>query len=311
MGSGETAPTMAKVHRELISRMGPSPVPAAMLDTPFGFQENADDITAKAVDYFRESVQRAHGRGVLPVRRRGRRRPCRLRADAGPAAGGRLRVRRARQPLLRPGAMGRQPGAGGAGREAAHRRRHHLRQRRRLHPGHVRPAGVRGLQGGPPAALAGRPRPGGRGGPAGGDRAALQQRRGRQPRHPVLLHGRAAPVRPRGPAARRRLHPGGGRAHRLHPRPGRGDGHRRRDRGGHRPAVGGDVDAGGGGHRADRRDRVDAGRGAASRRPRRAPGPDGRREIGGSEPPIRCSKASPGASGTSTPPSPPATAGPR
>ena len=61
MGSGETAPTMTKVHRELISRMGPSPVPAAMLDTPFGFQENADDITAKAVEYFRESVQRPIG----------------------------------------------------------------------------------------------------------------------------------------------------------------------------------------------------------------------------------------------------------
>jgi cyanophycinase-like exopeptidase len=61
MGSGETAPTMSKVHRDLISRMGPSPVPAAMLDTPFGFQENADDITAKAVAYFRESVQRDIG----------------------------------------------------------------------------------------------------------------------------------------------------------------------------------------------------------------------------------------------------------
>ena len=58
MGSGETSPTMSKVHRDLISRMGPPPVPAAMLDTPFGFQENADDITAKAVAYFRESVQR-------------------------------------------------------------------------------------------------------------------------------------------------------------------------------------------------------------------------------------------------------------
>jgi cyanophycinase-like exopeptidase len=61
MGSGETSPTMSKVHRDLISRMGPPPVPAAMLDTPFGFQENADDITAKAVAYFRESVQRDMG----------------------------------------------------------------------------------------------------------------------------------------------------------------------------------------------------------------------------------------------------------
>lgn len=61
MGSGETAPTMSKVHRDLITRMGPPPVPAAMLDTPFGFQENADDITARAVEYFRESVQREMG----------------------------------------------------------------------------------------------------------------------------------------------------------------------------------------------------------------------------------------------------------
>jgi cyanophycinase-like exopeptidase len=58
MGSGETSPTMSKVHRDLFDRLGPSPVPAVMLDTPFGFQENADDISAKAISYFRESVQR-------------------------------------------------------------------------------------------------------------------------------------------------------------------------------------------------------------------------------------------------------------
>jgi cyanophycinase-like exopeptidase len=57
MGSGETSPTMSKVHRDLLARLGPGPVPAVMLDTPFGFQENADDISAKAVAYFRESVQ--------------------------------------------------------------------------------------------------------------------------------------------------------------------------------------------------------------------------------------------------------------
>jgi len=58
MGSGETSPTMSKVHRDLFDRLGPPPVPAVMLDTPFGFQENADDISAKALSYFRESVQR-------------------------------------------------------------------------------------------------------------------------------------------------------------------------------------------------------------------------------------------------------------
>ncbi len=58
MGSGETSPTMSKVHRDLFSRLGPPPVPAVLLDTPYGFQENADDISAKALAYFRESVQR-------------------------------------------------------------------------------------------------------------------------------------------------------------------------------------------------------------------------------------------------------------
>ena len=41
MGSGETTPTMAKVHRELFDRLGPAPVPAVLLDTPYGFQANA------------------------------------------------------------------------------------------------------------------------------------------------------------------------------------------------------------------------------------------------------------------------------
>ncbi|HEX9259405.1 MAG TPA: hypothetical protein VF855_07695, partial [Acidimicrobiales bacterium] len=53
MGSGETAPTMVKVHRALIERSGR---PAVLLDTPYGFQENADDISAKAQDYFAASV---------------------------------------------------------------------------------------------------------------------------------------------------------------------------------------------------------------------------------------------------------------
>jgi hypothetical protein len=56
MGSGETAPTMAKVHRELLGRLGPRPVPAALLDSPYGFQENADEITARALEYFRVNV---------------------------------------------------------------------------------------------------------------------------------------------------------------------------------------------------------------------------------------------------------------
>jgi hypothetical protein len=58
MGSGETAPTMIKPHRLLFERLGPPPVPAVLLDTPYGFQANADDISARAVDYFAASVGR-------------------------------------------------------------------------------------------------------------------------------------------------------------------------------------------------------------------------------------------------------------
>ncbi|MGH9155560.1 MAG: CysS/YqeB C-terminal domain-containing protein [Acidimicrobiales bacterium] len=58
MGSGETSPTMSKVHRDLMARVGSPPAPAALLDTPYGFQENADDISARALEYFARSVQR-------------------------------------------------------------------------------------------------------------------------------------------------------------------------------------------------------------------------------------------------------------
>ena len=57
MGSGETSPTMVKTHRALLDRLGPS-ASAVVLDTPFGFQENAGELTAKAIEYFRESVGR-------------------------------------------------------------------------------------------------------------------------------------------------------------------------------------------------------------------------------------------------------------
>jgi hypothetical protein len=58
MGSGETAPTMAKVHRALFERLGPGPVPAAVLDTPYGFQENADELSRRTVEFFAASVGR-------------------------------------------------------------------------------------------------------------------------------------------------------------------------------------------------------------------------------------------------------------
>ena len=56
MGSGETTPTMAKVHRLVLDRLGERPVPAVILDTPYGFQENASEISERAMDYFKATV---------------------------------------------------------------------------------------------------------------------------------------------------------------------------------------------------------------------------------------------------------------
>jgi hypothetical protein len=55
MGSGETAPTMVSTHRNLTSKL-PSPAKAVLLDTPYGFQENAPELARRAVEYFKTSV---------------------------------------------------------------------------------------------------------------------------------------------------------------------------------------------------------------------------------------------------------------
>jgi hypothetical protein len=55
MGSGETAPTMVSTHRKLVATL-PSPVDAVIVDTPFGFQENAPELASRAIDYFKVSV---------------------------------------------------------------------------------------------------------------------------------------------------------------------------------------------------------------------------------------------------------------
>jgi cyanophycinase-like exopeptidase len=57
LGSGETSPTMVTPHQRTFARLGPDPR-AVLLDSPYGFQENADELTEKAQQYFRESVGR-------------------------------------------------------------------------------------------------------------------------------------------------------------------------------------------------------------------------------------------------------------
>ncbi len=55
MGSGETAPSLVKVHRE-VDLATPGDGPAVLLDTTFGFQGNADDLVARTTAYFAASV---------------------------------------------------------------------------------------------------------------------------------------------------------------------------------------------------------------------------------------------------------------
>ena len=55
MGSGETAPTMVTTHRMLASKLR-KPARAVLLDTPYGFQENAPELATKAVEYFQTSI---------------------------------------------------------------------------------------------------------------------------------------------------------------------------------------------------------------------------------------------------------------
>lgn len=56
MGSGELTSTMVEVHKELLAAQGDSPR-AVFLDTPAGFQLNVDQISQKAVEYFRSHVK--------------------------------------------------------------------------------------------------------------------------------------------------------------------------------------------------------------------------------------------------------------
>ncbi len=55
MGSGETSESMVRVHRFLLQKVSP-PLQAVFLDTPAGFQLNADELYEKAKDYFEKHL---------------------------------------------------------------------------------------------------------------------------------------------------------------------------------------------------------------------------------------------------------------
>jgi cyanophycinase-like exopeptidase len=73
MGSGEIAPSMVATHRRALRAAGTGTV--TVVDTPYGFQENADELTSRIADYFRVSlvadveVARLRGRHGSPAER--------------------------------------------------------------------------------------------------------------------------------------------------------------------------------------------------------------------------------------------------
>ena len=62
MGSGELTVSMVAVHKEALADLGPS-AHAVFLDTPAGFQLNADQISQRAVSYFATQIH--HPLGIV------------------------------------------------------------------------------------------------------------------------------------------------------------------------------------------------------------------------------------------------------
>lgn len=55
IGSGAMSASMGKVHRAVMSKVA-GPLRAVFLDTPAGFELNADQISARAVEYFKQHL---------------------------------------------------------------------------------------------------------------------------------------------------------------------------------------------------------------------------------------------------------------
>lgn len=73
MGSGETSPTMTTEHQRMLAGVPQRDGSAVFLETTYGFQENADELSARIRQYFASAV----GRDIAPL-------PMRS-ADAAPA----------------------------------------------------------------------------------------------------------------------------------------------------------------------------------------------------------------------------------
>ena len=221
MGSGETAPAMVKTHRAVL----PSPAtgPAVMLDTPYGFQVNADDLTSRTRRYFDESVGHEGRPGASWRRARPALRPER-RARPRPGQPRSLALRRSRQPDLRARASGtarRWPVRSATSSTVEARSSSAAPLPSPLGAGPCR--STRSTRSGAAPVLGRGTRPAHTlPRPAGCRDPALRQRRGRNLRHPLLLPRRGAATRScerELPAGRRGAR--GRRAHRGDRRPRR------------------------------------------------------------------------------------------
>jgi hypothetical protein len=66
MGSGETTPGMLGVHRAIFATLDPD-ADCRVLDSPFAFQENADELVERINQYFTESLGHPLRRITLPA----------------------------------------------------------------------------------------------------------------------------------------------------------------------------------------------------------------------------------------------------
>ena len=143
LGSGETAPGMTKVHREIFARI--PDISAVNLDTAYGFQLNVPQMSEKLEEYFATSLHVDVDDPALPfVRTSQRTRANPLQAASSP---GELRLCGPRKPHLRPDPVvapplrRRPPQRPRRGRDAV------LRLRRRSDARSLHGAHLRGLQG--------------------------------------------------------------------------------------------------------------------------------------------------------------------
>lgn len=70
-GSGETSPVAQRIHHRVMELLEP-PIRPAILETPAGFEPNADKVAGKIIDYLEHRLQNFRPTSVsIPARKRG------------------------------------------------------------------------------------------------------------------------------------------------------------------------------------------------------------------------------------------------